>query len=320
MAYLLNQGFRYCVPVFIILSGVLIYNSQRYKQQSLFSFYYKRMKKILTPYLIWTLIYMLYQFRHDITAIKNINFIKLYVNNILFGYGHLYFIVIIIQMYLLYPLFQMVFKRDYEKVFLMAAFVVSLYFQLGIYLFNWEIYILPKLLFNYYYILFPAWIFYFVLGMYVIKKEPVQLNYTSLLHLLIIWLISLIVLITDSKLSDTCGSSVKPTVMFYSTASFFLLYQFSLYIEKCKSGIRRIIKWANDQSFLFYLSHILILNWIKSYVYIIGFRNIWNGLEGMCLLFFLVSMATFILIYLISFTPIVNGLGGKHAKKITNKG
>jgi surface polysaccharide O-acyltransferase-like enzyme len=51
-----NSFSRFCVPLFLILTGSLLLG----KEDSLFSFFKKRFSKILIPFLFWSLFYLLY--------------------------------------------------------------------------------------------------------------------------------------------------------------------------------------------------------------------------------------------------------------------
>lgn len=318
ITYVINQSMRFAIPVFIILSGASIYYSNLNKDNiSYFNFIKKRVIKIFVPYMLWTIIYIFYEVRHDLGIVSTGELVKQFLKYLVLGKEHLYFVVIIFQIYLIYPLFHLLFKKGYSNITLIITFCVSLYLQLGVYLIRWSIYIIPKPGSTYFYLLFPSWIFFFILGMYIIQKksEFESLFSPKLLALAIIWLMSLFVLTTDTKLSTTYGSSIKPTVMFYGIISFIFFYIFFLNIKKVSPEIMNVVMWFSNQSYGIYLSHILILKLIRSYTNMVGFGNIWSLTGSVPVLFITLTISTCVFIYLFSFLSFSNMFGVQHTPK-----
>jgi peptidoglycan/LPS O-acetylase OafA/YrhL len=102
-----NKLSNFAVPVFIFLSGVVLFYrySGDWSARQALVFYRKRIQQIVIPYLIWSLFYYLYnQWLYDRA---NLHF---HWNEFLDllpwadASYHLYFIIIIVQFYLLFPL------------------------------------------------------------------------------------------------------------------------------------------------------------------------------------------------------------------------
>ncbi|SDC08360.1 Membrane-bound acyltransferase YfiQ, involved in biofilm formation [Paenibacillus sp. UNCCL117] len=106
MYVLINKLSNFAVPVFLLLSGIVLF----YRYQSDFDgkqalmFYVKRVRQVLIPYVVWSLFYYLYyQWMFEKPG--------LHFNAAAFwellpwadAWYHLYFMVIIIQFYLLFP-------------------------------------------------------------------------------------------------------------------------------------------------------------------------------------------------------------------------
>ncbi|MCX7708285.1 MAG: acyltransferase [Clostridia bacterium] len=315
-AYAWNQAMRYAVPLFIILSGFLLaYSEVGKKNLSYSEFIQKRFKKIVIPYLIWTTIYVLFNLRgHYKEAFSDIyQFGGSFMKNILFGTGdlHLYFVIIILQMYLLYPLLKMLLAR-WEGATLLFSFAITLYFQTGIYLQNIKVArILPRTWIPYYESFLP-WLFFFVFGMVAVgRMEGWRERYLKGWGISgVIWGISFLVLISDSIFTQTNADSIKPTVMLYCMTSFFFFYTAALKLKDTSTRIGDILDWLSKQSFLIYLSHILILVLLKGAVRKIGLPGLWDGSIGMGLLFIANVVCTAIFVYVISFTPAASYLGG----------
>lgn len=57
----LNQFFRYGSPIFMMISGlVLFYNYRSFDEFDAKSFYIKKLKYIVIPYIFWSFVYFLY--------------------------------------------------------------------------------------------------------------------------------------------------------------------------------------------------------------------------------------------------------------------
>lgn len=151
LAFLLNQIVRFAVPMFMILSGLSLGFGER---RSPGIFWKTRFFKLLPPYLVWSLLY--WCFYHRFAHWEGVG------SALLWGTAatHLYFIVITLQFYLLYPLLRSLTDR-WPLQTLLGALGLSLLCQQYIFyegtgflpggLPLWE--------------LLPTWVGYFVFGM-----------------------------------------------------------------------------------------------------------------------------------------------------------
>ncbi len=148
---ILNNFSRFAVPLFVFVSGVVL--SYKYHQNfNIGSFYSKRIRSILPEYIIFSVFYMLCEivYLNRMPTTKEV-----IINWIIGGYGYLWFIVLIMQLYILFPFVINIYKRYNAKsqYLLLVSFVVELLWSitdLG----------MPKEF------LFPSGIFYFMLGIY----------------------------------------------------------------------------------------------------------------------------------------------------------
>ncbi|MDF2963159.1 MAG: acyltransferase [Paenibacillus sp.] len=102
-----NKLSNFAVPLFILLSGLVLFYRyiDDWSGKQAVSFYMKRVKQILFPYLIWSAFYYLYnQWIYD-PARLHWDFAK-FLDLLPWADAsyHLYFMVIIVQFYLLFPL------------------------------------------------------------------------------------------------------------------------------------------------------------------------------------------------------------------------
>lgn len=102
----INQFFRFGSPIFMTISGLVIfYNYRSIDEFDTKRFYKKKIKFILVPYILWSIIcfsYTSYMHSIPLTFRRIIELGK----GILFGeiFSHLYFIFLIFQFYIIVPL------------------------------------------------------------------------------------------------------------------------------------------------------------------------------------------------------------------------
>jgi peptidoglycan/LPS O-acetylase OafA/YrhL len=318
--YVWNQSMRYAVPLFIIISGFLLYYSDLGKDKVSFTvFLTKRFRKVFIPYLIWSAVYVVYSRRHDFEALWPINgkAVAGFLRNLLLGNAafHLYFIVIILQLYLIYlPLRRLLLKLP--KTVLGMSFAVTFCFQTSIYFVQLKLLVLPGTPFPYF-IMFPAWLFYFVLGMYsagCMEKWCNKLRGREG-FLAAACGASFLILIADSIFTNTFESSVRPSVMLYCLTCSLFLYAAAYRFKDSRSLLAELLDWISRQSFIMYLSHILILNLAFSLWNFLGLGGVLKGSVEMIIMFFCVTAGTLAFVYAVSFTPLAPYLGGIAARR-----
>lgn len=114
-----NISPKFAVPAFIFLSGfVLFYNyiQKDLTKELIIHFYKKRVTQILIPYLFFSIFYyaaMQFYVTHDLVDTWRSLFSIEFLEKLLLGkaYTHLYYIFIIVQFYLMFPLFLYILKK-----------------------------------------------------------------------------------------------------------------------------------------------------------------------------------------------------------------
>ena len=110
---IINRGLQFAVPLFLFLSAILLgYKHKDDKKINLPKFYLKRLSKVILALILWSIIYIGY-YNYPIFNLNALNWetIKGYL---LLGNAsyHLYFIPIIVQLYLFFPLFWLLNKKQ----------------------------------------------------------------------------------------------------------------------------------------------------------------------------------------------------------------
>ncbi|HHW56986.1 MAG TPA: acyltransferase [Clostridia bacterium] len=123
---IVNRLAQFAVPAFIFASAMLlIYNYGDSHDWRVF--YKKRFKNVLFPYISWTFIYGAYLIMLYHIPLRSI----LTVRNLLLGgmFYHMYFIVIIVQLYLLFPIilyiYRLINKNFYTVVMAIILFQIA---------------------------------------------------------------------------------------------------------------------------------------------------------------------------------------------------
>lgn len=316
LAYLCNQIVRFSVPLFIIMSGFLLYYAD-YKNGFIpvGIFYRKRFTKVLWPYLIWTFFYVAFSQLISGAAINWGSFLLVLAKHLLLGTGsyHLYFLLIIFQLYLIYPLLRK-WLNSYPAPTLAISFLLTLICQTALYLDMLHIIVLPRELLPVYLVAFPVWLLFFVLGMYIAEKKEnwEKALRTRVFSLFLIWLISLAILLLDSKITGSFGASIRPSVILYTISSYFFFYVIALRGRNIKS---QILSWLAKQSFIIFLMHPFFLAVLVIAAPRLSHPGLWAGNRGMLLLYLATALLTLIGSYAISLTPFASILGGVAKKR-----
>lgn len=146
---LINQFAKPAVPIFIMISGFLLHGIYKDTELAPIAYWTKRLPKLVIPYVLWSLGYYFIYLKMGYYP-WNLKFI---LNGLLLGtfIYHLYFMVIIIQFYLLYPILHFIYKR----IGMIALFIAILSIQ----------FLVIKVPFEYRDRLFVTYFCYFGLGM-----------------------------------------------------------------------------------------------------------------------------------------------------------
>ncbi|MGE5449913.1 MAG: acyltransferase [Methanomassiliicoccales archaeon] len=313
LAFALNQTMRFAVPVFVIISGLVNFLPEvTQKWRPAGAYLRHRLSRVLWPYILWSLVYVgLTNWQAGQSA--NWGMVGQYLLALLTGTGyvHLYFFPIIIQLYGLYVgLRYWVVKQPAPA--LIISLLISLICQTLLYLNQVGLIHLPGSPLTYI-ILFPAWLVYFVFGMWLAIDYEGKLNKlrNQLIVLAGFSLILLMVLLAESRFLHTGQSSLKPDVLVYSLVIFlFLLASSGRWPFKSAWG-EAVLKWLAQQTLFIFLCHPLFI-WLL-------FRfepGYWQGNVGMFKLYFIVTLMSVFAAYLVSHWKFASYIGGtSYARK-----
>ncbi len=152
--FALNRGLSFAVPGFIFLSGFKLYSKYGQKKMSLGEFFRGRLLKIAVPYLIALAAYFA-----CMRAVGWATFAKI-PEYVFLGTlaAHFYYIVIAVQLYILFPILKCIFDRFPIPLTVIALASTVVFNQLVIFPYSDRF--------------FGTYIFYFVLGMCYSRYKP----------------------------------------------------------------------------------------------------------------------------------------------------
>ena len=141
-AYLIfHSMLQFAVPCFIFISSILLSYTLYGKPLQLKKFYSKKFIRIVIPYVLWTLFYLVFKlvFRQltfaDLASLQNW-WLWLGLGK---AYTHLYYMSVILQLYLFTPIllgFTKLVQRIFKKLDFIAIVIIAISLQVGIYFLN----------------------------------------------------------------------------------------------------------------------------------------------------------------------------------------
>jgi surface polysaccharide O-acyltransferase-like enzyme len=242
---LVNKSLKFTTPIFIFLSGVTSFYSYRQKEFKYFSFLKKRLAKVLMAYLLWCVIYYLSYIEIGYHHAWDSNF---FITSVLQGTisYHLYFVIIIVQMYIVGPVLYHFLKTTDKKItILFVAGVVTL---LSAEFIRFEL--SDRL--------FLKYVFFYMLGIYVTLERDLFLSFVER-HKTPVIAGYLIAGLAFTAVSYYDMSITTYVWFFFSVLSVFFVYYVGLVMKELFSKYYSFIKLFGQSSYYIYLMHPLVL-------------------------------------------------------------
>jgi surface polysaccharide O-acyltransferase-like enzyme len=290
-AALLLTLVRYAVPMFIFITGmVLVYNYGE-GDFSYSTFIKKRFTQIFLPYFIWTSIYFVWvSFTNGIPA-SDLDVIMRKIAKLTLsgeGYFHLWFMVVVLQIYLLFPLFRSLLSRNHVKNMVTLSICFILNFGL-LYLFQHKSpQIMASLhssllitLYEYRDRIFISWIFYFMFGAFAgfyidqlryILKTSLKTNifvYFCSLGLVLYYLLKTSHTDTTANyiLNNQFNGPLNYMMMVFITSSLLMVYYLAQTVLNQHKTTRQILTSFGRYSYGCYFIHAFMLFYVYALVH-----------------------------------------------------
>lgn len=292
--YFLNQLARFAVPLFFAVSGASLLAAYGQHLQ-IPAFYRGRLRKVFIPFVIWTGFYLLASYHFKLPALTDPAFWFDYLKYLGLGIDHLYFIVIILQLYILYPLLLKIYRSAGPKWLLAGSLALSLATQTIVYLMRWNILVFPTGLSVYLYLLFPAWVFFMALGMYYVELQKDRRSRSGQVlnpgfpTIPCLWTgLAFLTVLTDSLLTNTYGSSIKPSTMLYASLSLPCLWQLGAWIKNsAPARALECLSFFSRQSFFLFFAHVEVMRILRKMGEQFIMPGIWEHVYGLLALYIL---------------------------------
>lgn len=252
-----NQIGRFGTPLFAVISGFLLFYHVRQKGFQLNKFVTSRFVKVGSPFLFWSIFYIfllvLLEGATPLAEGKKIFTIDFLLGN---SYVHLYFMSIVFQFYLLFPLLQKIRSNKLWTVLLVVSLAINYYFvELFTPNFNNELiqYAFSQRA------LFLNWIFFFIFGGFAAYNwEKIYTLSKKIKLVSLIASIFIIALTVHEYNVNGSVSSNRPLNFIYIPVIFVTLIGAYDYITKWNFMKQALIK-IGQLSMGIYLVHMFII-------------------------------------------------------------
>lgn len=292
-ANVLNSFSRFCVPLFVMISGALLLP----KKEETTTFYQKRMSKILWPFLFWIVIYLVYYFYRytNFEVLPAQRVLEVCIDKVLHGpSAHLWFLYMIVGLYLAIPFLRLIVQAatDRDLILFIILWLASLLLA------NKSLYsYVPKIDLTF----FSGYIGYLVLGYYLSTRQlrigwPVCLLAFVILGLCALggtWLLSHNAQRFSPALYNYLG--INNALM---ASCLFLAFQ-----KIITQPLPRWIQAVDLHSFGIYLVHILVLNYLHP---LIELSTAWK-IPAASLLTLAISFAIIYILRKVPYLGLVSG-------------
>lgn len=326
---------RYGVPMFVFITGLVLFYNHGNEELEYGYFLKKRFNSVFVPYFLWTVIYFIWlSFLSGTPSAGSSSFLAQIGRHTIAGdaFYHLWFMVMILQYYLLFPWFiKLVLKTARRPVLLLGA-TFALYMA---YIWSYN-YLIPsiyssihspllKALVDYRDRLFLSWFLYFIMG------AAAGLNITRIKDFI-------------QRFSKTAGVAFAATfayifyrmalsahgndsgswvinyqitlplnleMVFYLTVSLLFMYNIAFFISSRFSNFGRSIQTVGRYSLGGYFIHPLVLFYLNSFAR--AYLAAVNPIAQIIIVFGICSLSSILLCFIISkmSLPIGNALVGR---------
>ncbi|MDP9047960.1 MAG: acyltransferase family protein, partial [Bacteroidota bacterium] len=258
MADLLNAIVRFAVPVFVMVTGVLLLN----REYEINDFLKKRLGRVVVPFLFWSLVYIWYSWYNDeIVFTANIGAdARLVLHGLKYGSSyHLWYVYMLIGLYFLIPVLSKFVRNATEKetrYFLIVWFAVMMLSQPHLSRYS------PAVDMHY----FAGYAGYLVLGHYLAIKDFTIKNLRAWMVALFVFSVALIATGTWLIIPHTSWPGtlfyepVNPAVLMLSASAFMIA---KLTVIKISPMVKRISDFAGKYNYGIYLCHALVLYFME---------------------------------------------------------
>lgn len=272
----IRQSLNCAVPIFLAISGYFIGKKDLSTLNDYLAFLKMQFFRVYVPMLLWSIPWLLMDLKNEGV---NIEELRIFVG----GYSVFYFIILIMQCYLLTPLIK---KMSLAKSLIVCGGLSFVGITLFVYMQDIQQMHIPMYISS---SPFFLWIIFYTIGVKLQNGCSYRFSFVLLLALFLVLSVGETYYYwTNGKIAH----GIKISTHFYSV--FFVLLMFSreirnFFVRKIENKkVTRYIAWIGRQSFFIYLCHMIVVHYINEF----GLFQEWFVRWGMGL--FLATGASFI--------------------------
>lgn len=291
IANIFNVITRFCVPLFLMISGALLIT----RDDDLFAFFKKRFFKVFFPAIVWLIFYDIFNI---VYLDKNISlsefFVQVIEGNVFF---HLYFINLILGAYLFVPILNLIARQKQLGIyFLVIWFIAGTIFPLI------NKYIGVNV--NFYIFEYLGWGGYMLLGYFLhqLNKKPSRFILASLFVLGFSFNYLGLIGQYENINFDKYFYGYKTLGILLETITLFLL------VKDIKFQENKIITVLSDASYGMYLSHGMIMFILMNSFSIRASFLEYNAVINILIVFFLTVLISYSLVIFLKKVPYLKGI------------
>ncbi len=277
--YVAGHTLNYSRYMFMFATAFVLTYVYSHKNLEIKKFYSKRLLVVFIPYLLWSIIYIIFN-RYPVSPDK---FIFLTIDSIIYGTAsfQLYYILITLQFYAIFPFFLRLLKKYTNHLFpiLITFFFIQLawmyydfnYIQTGIH----KIPDTFKELIKYRDRIFLEYIFFFVFGGVAALKWQLFKNYFNkygkyipflLISTYVVYTIYFLAQLNIFNIPQYRASgSLQPSSTIFSTAMIIFLV-FVSYLWSQRRIFHKAVQLISNTSFGIYFVHVIALSVTRTHI------------------------------------------------------
>lgn len=279
----INSLALFAVPHFLFISSLVLSYKLSQEKIDLISFSLKRLRTSLAPYLIWSALYMAYiRIAYGYGELFSIVY---WVKQLYQGtaFYHLYYLLIIIQLYLLIPLIHRFIGKTSFPVFLAATVLCQALFYIVNKAIIYKIYPYPGCLIGSYLTVFflGTWLgVHYEKALTVLQKNKYLIYGAALLA-------AGVFIYTNTNLRMNKQMSLNVYYLIYH--SFAVMASLALWLSMQQST-NILLKNIGEYSFGIFLVHPLILDIWNKCTFFSGDISLWLGFVVVFVLSYIISL------------------------------
>lgn len=297
----------FVVPAFIFMSGVKMFLGGKDKKFKYLKFYRGRITRVILPYILWVTIFYIYFLSHDYFEFSwNGLFHAWYRGDLV---GHFYFVIIIVQFYILMPVWAFVLKRLDAGIGIVFAVLISVVFGYNL-TYIWEI-IFPGSVFAFDDVVFTKYLVYWVCGCYIgmnYEKFKQAVLHNKIFITLLFILSGAADIYLAYKTYSLTALWMDNVHLMYCTAAILFFFMIFAWVADNKESVSSLTKAIDTQSYNIYLSHCLVILFLNDFLIASC------GITDIVQRFWLITAATYIVTIL--FWLLYHGIKQKTLKLI----